>query len=161
MDFPCSVGSPLAYMLPPISRQDRWISPLIPLPSTSAFPEEWAGRLLRCQFRGMLSVYSSCSLSLAVSLIRPLYIEGSSGFVTSTTASIAIAWSDPVLGRNLHPRSTSAFSQRTTPLFTKPTHLEVVAMSSTIGDLVSCAASPVDFDPMRPHAGANQLTRRL
>jgi hypothetical protein len=38
-----------------------------------------------------------------------LYTEGSSGFVTSTAASIATGWSDPVPGWDLHPLLTSAF----------------------------------------------------
>ncbi|MGC9293531.1 MAG: hypothetical protein ACP5EP_12570, partial [Acidobacteriaceae bacterium] len=53
--------------------------------------------------------------ALAESLLRPLYIEGSSGFVASTAASIATGWSDPVPGRDLRPLLTSAFSRRTTP----------------------------------------------
>ena len=45
--------------------------------------------------------------------IATLYIEGFSGFVTSTAASIATGWSDPVPGRDLHPLKTTTFPQRT------------------------------------------------
>ncbi|HEY6385687.1 MAG TPA: TlpA disulfide reductase family protein [Candidatus Acidoferrum sp.] len=36
-----------------------------------------------------------------------------SGFVSSTTASIATGWSEPVPGRDLHPLKTTTFPQRT------------------------------------------------
>src|ERR1019366_1714565 len=42
-----------------------------------------------------------------------LSIEGSDSFVASTAASIATGWSEPVLGRELHPLKSSAFSRRT------------------------------------------------
>jgi len=38
-----------------------------------------------------------------------LYTGGSDGFVTSTAAPVATEWNEPVLGRDFHPRSTSAF----------------------------------------------------
>jgi hypothetical protein len=41
--------------------------------------------------------------------IATLYIEGFNGFVTSTAASIATGWSEPVPGRDLHPLKSSAF----------------------------------------------------
>ena len=50
---------------------------------------------------------------------RPVVIEGSGGFVTSTAAPIATGWSDPVAGRELHPLKTRAFSRRT--YFTRDT----------------------------------------
>jgi hypothetical protein len=45
--------------------------------------------------------------------IATLYIEGFSGFVTSTAASIATGWSELVPGRDLHPLKTTTFPQRT------------------------------------------------
>src|SRR5207245_6837348 len=45
-----------------------------------------------------------------------LYTEGSSSFVTSTAASVATGWSEPVPGRDFHPLWTSAFSRRTEEL---------------------------------------------
>jgi len=45
--------------------------------------------------------------------IATLYIEGFSSFVTSTAASIATGWSEPVPGRDLHPLKTTTFPQRT------------------------------------------------
>jgi len=38
-----------------------------------------------------------------------LYTGGSDGFVASTAAPIASEWNEPVLGRDFHPQSTSAF----------------------------------------------------
>ena len=90
------------------------IPSLLPLPSMSAFPEEWAGRLLCRQFRGLLSVYSNCSLCARRVANTTPYIEGSGGFGTSSAASIATSRSDPVPRRDLHLLLTSAFLQRTT-----------------------------------------------
>jgi hypothetical protein len=42
-----------------------------------------------------------------------MFLEGSDGFVTSTAASIATGWSDPVAGRELHPLKIHALSRRT------------------------------------------------
>jgi len=58
-------------------------------PSTSAFHEIWAGRLLHYQFRGLLSVYSHCGLHARRVAQAALYTEGFSDFVTSAAASIA------------------------------------------------------------------------
>jgi hypothetical protein len=41
--------------------------------------------------------------------MRPFYTEGSSGFIASTTASVATGWSEPVPGRDFYPLWTSAF----------------------------------------------------
>jgi hypothetical protein len=44
---------------------------------------------------------------LAESPKRPVCLEGSDGFVTSTAAPIATGWSDPVAGWELHPLKTN------------------------------------------------------
>jgi hypothetical protein len=41
--------------------------------------------------------------------MRPVCLEGSDGFVTSTAAPIATGWSDPVAGWELHPLKTNTF----------------------------------------------------
>src|SRR5262249_32406190 len=43
------------------------------------------------------------------SRLATLSIESSDSFVTSTAASIATGWSEPVPGRELHPLKSSAF----------------------------------------------------
>lgn len=68
-----------------------------------------AGRLLRCTFRGLLSVYSHYGLHARQVAFATLYTGGSSGFVTSGAAPIATGWSNPVPGRDLHTLLTSAF----------------------------------------------------
>ena len=45
--------------------------------------------------------------------MRPVCLEGSDGFVTSTAAPIATGWSDPVAGWDLHPLKTNALPRRT------------------------------------------------
>jgi len=50
---------------------------------------------------------------LAESPKRPVCLEGSDGFVTSTAAPIATGWSDPVAGWELHPLKTNTFPRRT------------------------------------------------
>ena len=50
---------------------------------------------------------------LAASPKRYICLEGSDGFVTSTTAPIATGWSDPVAGWELHPLKTNTFARRT------------------------------------------------
>ena len=52
---------------------------------------------------------------LAESPKRPVCLEGSDGFVTSTAAPIATGWSDPVAGWDSHPlkTNTSHGSRRT------------------------------------------------
>jgi hypothetical protein len=42
-----------------------------------------------------------------------MFLEGSDGFVTSTAASIATGWSDPVAGRELHPLKIHTLPRRT------------------------------------------------
>ena len=48
---------------------------------------------------------------LAASPKRYICLEGSDGFVTSTTAPIATGWSDPVAGWELHPLKTNTFAR--------------------------------------------------
>jgi len=70
------------------------------LPSTAAFPELTAGQLLRCSFRGLLSVHFRYSLPTCRVAKTTLYTGGFSSFVTSTTAPIATGWNEPVPGRD-------------------------------------------------------------
>ena len=72
------------------------------------------GRLLHCNFRGLLSVHSRYGLHARKVAKATSYTGGFSGFVTSTAAPIATGWSDPVPGRDLHPLWTNAFARRTT-----------------------------------------------
>jgi hypothetical protein len=83
------------------------------VPSAAAFPEQRAGRLLHCLFRGLLSVHSRYGLPAHRVAIATLFIEGFSGFVTSTAASIVTGQNEPAPGRDFHPLLTSAFSRRT------------------------------------------------
>jgi hypothetical protein len=69
------------------------------IPTTSAFPETGAGRLLHHCFRGLLSVYSRYGLHACRVAYATFYTEGFSSFVASATASIATGWSEPVPGR--------------------------------------------------------------
>ena len=53
---------------------------------------------------------------LAESPKRPVCLEGSDGFVTSTAAPIATGWSDPVAGWELHPlKSQHLFTTHNRP----------------------------------------------
>jgi len=51
-----------ACMPSSLPRQVRWKLFARTLPSSSAFPEYWAGRPLHCGFRGLLNVYSRYGL---------------------------------------------------------------------------------------------------
>ena len=70
-------------------------------------------RLLRCTFRGLLSVYSRYGLHARQVAYATLYTRGSDDFVSSIAALIATGWSEPAPGRELHPLKSSAFSRRT------------------------------------------------
>src|SRR5437870_13820342 len=94
-----------------LPRQDRWNLSAHTVPSSSAFPVSQAGRLLHHPFRGLLSVHSRYGLHTRRVAYATLYTEGSSSFVTSTAASVATGWSEPVPGRDFHPLWT--FSRRT------------------------------------------------
>ena len=52
------------------------------VPSSAAFPESQAGRLLHYPFRGLLSVYSHYGLYARQVAFATLYTEGFSSFVT-------------------------------------------------------------------------------
>ena len=56
------------------------------------------------------STFTACyGLSARRVAKRPICLEGSDGFVTSTAAPIATGWSDPVAGWELHPLKTNTF----------------------------------------------------
>jgi hypothetical protein len=69
------------------------------IPSTSAFPETGAGRLLHQRFRGLLSVYSRYGLHACRVALTTFCTRGFSSLVASTAALIATGWSEPVPGR--------------------------------------------------------------
>src|SRR5579859_2378898 len=48
-----------------------------------------------------------------IGVSRDLSVESSDSFVASTIVSIATGWSEPVLGRKLHPLKSRAFSRHT------------------------------------------------
>jgi hypothetical protein len=77
-----------ACMSPSIPRQVRWKLFARTPPSAAAFPEERAGRLLRYVLRGLLDVHLNCNLHAHRAAKTTLCTEGSSGFVTSATASV-------------------------------------------------------------------------
>jgi hypothetical protein len=57
--------------------------------------------------------------------MRPIFLEGFDGFVTSTAAPIATGWSDPVAGRDSHPLKIRAFSRRTAGFVLRGEELEL------------------------------------
>jgi hypothetical protein len=77
-----------ACMSPSIPRQDRWKLFAHTPPSAAAFPVKRAGRLLRYVYRGLFDVHSHCNLHAHRIANTTLCTEGSSGFVTSTAASV-------------------------------------------------------------------------
>ena len=86
--FPC------APIPPPIPRWDRWVLTSLASPPITAFPVLTAGRLPHHPFRGLHSVHSRCGLrARRITYVIP-YTEGSSRFVTSTTAPIATGGSE-------------------------------------------------------------------
>jgi hypothetical protein len=62
---------PFTYMPSPLPRQVRWKLFARIFPSSSAFPESQAGRLLRHPFRGLLSVHLVTAYRFAKSPARP------------------------------------------------------------------------------------------
>ena len=82
-------------------------------PAAAAFPVLVQGRRPHWSFRGLLDVHSRYGLSARRVAKRPVCLEGSDGFVTSTAAPIATGWSDPVAGWELHPLKTNTFPRRT------------------------------------------------
>ena len=87
-------------------------------PATAAFPQPMRGRRPHLSFRGLLDVHACYGLSARRVAMRPVCLEGSDGFVTSTAAPIATGWSDPVAGWELHPLKTNTFPRRTLVLTT-------------------------------------------
>jgi hypothetical protein len=123
--------------------------------STSAFPKSAAGRHLHHEFRGLLSVYSRYSLHARRVAIATLSIEGSSSFVTSTAASIATGWSEPVPGRVCLPLDTSTFSRRTRTISLD----EFIAIYEVVG--LCQATRPPDGSGELSRAPAGRLSRPL
>ncbi len=81
----------------------------------AAFPVYTAGQLLRCTFRGLLSVH--CTLRPVPSPSvpsTPVGREGSGEFVTSFVASLATGWNDPVAGRDCPAEIERLFFSRRT-----------------------------------------------
>ncbi len=67
--------------------------------------------------------------------MRPVCLEGSDGFVTSTAAPIATGWSDPVAGWELHPLKTNNLPRRTSVMsFSLP--VRTVQATRTKGDRI-------------------------
>ena len=69
------------------------------IPSTSAFPETGAGRLLHHYFRGLLSVHLRYGLHARQVAFATLCTRGFSSLVASPAALIATGSSEPVPGR--------------------------------------------------------------
>src|SRR5215467_7756947 len=103
---------PFARMPSPIPRQDRWNLFARTIPSTSAFPETGAGRLLHQRFRGLLRVHSRYGLRACRVAIATFCTRGFSSLVASTAALIATGWSEPVPGR-VTPAVDHHLSRRT------------------------------------------------
>src|SRR3954454_11717442 len=82
-------------------------------PAAAAFPFPVQGRRPHWSFRGLLDVHACYGLSARRAAKRPVCLEGSDGFVTSTAAPIATGWSDPVAGWELHPLKINTFPRRT------------------------------------------------
>src|ERR1700747_3100193 len=101
-----------AYMPSPIPRQGGWNLFARTIPSTSAFPETGAGRLLHHYFRGLLSVHLRYGLHARQVAFATLCTRGFSSLVASPAALIATGWSEPVPGR-VYPRCGPAPSRRT------------------------------------------------
>ena len=92
--LPVLPRSPCAHIPPPIPRWYRWTLTSLSSPPITAFPVLTAGRLPHHPFRGLHSVHSRCGLrARRITYVIP-YTEGSSRFVTSTTAPIATGGSE-------------------------------------------------------------------
>ena len=121
--FPCCVdlrvptcrrhypGGPLG----PDRSWDGLFQPFPFIPSGGGLP------LSECEVGVHIGRFEACStftarygLSARRAAKRPVCLEGSDGFVTSTAAPIATGWSDPVAGWELHPLKTNTFPRRTT-----------------------------------------------
>jgi hypothetical protein len=83
------------------------------IPSDSGLPHTDARSAPHWTFRGLLDVHACYGLSARRTAMRPVCLEGSDGFVTSTAAPIATGWSDPVAGWELHPLKINTLPRRT------------------------------------------------
>ena len=114
-----------AVVITPVA---RWVliargtaySTRFPFPSDGGLPPPSARSAPHWSFRGLLDVHSRYGLSARRAALRPVCLEGSDGFVTSTAAPIATGWSDPVAGWELHPLKINTFPRRTLGLTPKP-----------------------------------------
>ena len=132
----CSTSSRLPALTSIFEGRKRAHSSLIPtenvqwqiVPSSSAFPESEAGRLLQRPFRGLPSVHLRYGLHTCQVAYAPFCTGGFSSFVASPAVLIASGWSEPVPGWGFHPLWITAFSRRTvisglSPLITPQTKL--------------------------------------
>jgi len=80
---------------------------------------------------------------LAESPKRPVCLEGSDGFVTSTAAPIATGWSDPVAGWDSHPlkTNTSHGSRRTGMVSPELSNLAFSGWETIFKDPMTTAAA--------------------
>jgi hypothetical protein len=88
-------GSPLG----PDHASDGLFHPFSLSPATAAFPLLVRDRRPHWTFRGLVDVhalYPGAPGSARRAAMRPVCLEGSDGFVTSTAAPIATGWSDPL-----------------------------------------------------------------
>jgi hypothetical protein len=77
-----------AYMPSPIPRQVRWNFVRSYIPSTSAFPETGAGRLLHHYFRGLLSVVGSRNGAM----LRRSDLSGAPRFLWECLTNRTVSW---------------------------------------------------------------------
>ena len=96
-----------------------------------------AGRLLRCTFRGLLSVYSHYGVHARQVAFATLYTGGFSSFVASAAAPIATRRKRSSSRAGLAPLLTSAFHALHSSIkpmsgFDEPTLFFCAAMSSPI-----------------------------
>ncbi|MBV8488466.1 MAG: peptidase dimerization domain-containing protein [Planctomycetaceae bacterium] len=71
--------------------------------------------------------------------MRPVCLEGSDGFVTSTAAPIATGWSDPVAGWELHPLKTNTLPRRTLDPTPKAPRVDIIPTATGPGGHSSIA----------------------
>ena len=105
-------GGPLGSIARGTAYSNRFPSRQRRRPSPCSVP----GRRPHWTFRGLLNVHSRYGLPARRIAKRPVCLEGSDGFVTSTAAPIATGWSDPVAGWELHPLKINTFPRRTQSL---------------------------------------------
>ena len=81
-----------------------------PVPSGGGLPHHSARSATTLDFsRPAQRSLAVTACRLADRLKRPVCLEGSDGFVSSTVAPIATGWSDPVAGWDLHPLKNNTF----------------------------------------------------